>query len=110
MGKEHLADRIYGEYQAYKAETLGLPNEEIFGKSYEIDTMVNLYEILMEKIQGLPESVLEALLRHRNILWELYDSWLAKDDSSYEELSKHVQEEIGTITDRESGNGKAAKI
>ncbi len=97
--KERISERIYGEYQAYKAEILGLPNTEIFGKSYEIDTVVNIYEILMEKVQGLPDDTLAALLPHKNILMELYDSWLGKDDSSYQELAGHVEEEIGAIAD-----------
>lgn len=98
--KEHVLDRIYGEYQAYRADILCLPNAEIFGKSYEIDTVVNIYEILMEKVQGLADDALAALLSHRSILMELYDSWLAKEDSSYQELSEHVDEEIEAIADR----------
>ncbi len=95
--KEHLLDRIYGEYQAYRADILGLSNAEIFGRSYEIDTTVNIYEILMEKVRGLPDDTLAALLPHKNILTELYGLWLEKDDSNYQELVAHVEEEIGRM-------------
>ena len=73
--KEHLLDRIYGEYQSYRADKLGLSNAEIFGNCYEIDTVVNIYETLMEKVQELPDDTLAALLLHKNILMELYESW-----------------------------------
>ena len=48
--KEHFLDRLYGEYQAYRASLLSCPNIEIFNRCYEIDAVVNFYEILMEKI------------------------------------------------------------
>lgn len=98
--RELLLSRIYGEYQAYKADILSLPNAEIFGKSYEIDTVVNLYEILMEKIQRLPVDTLAALLPNKNILMEFYNSWMKKDDSSYWELAGHVEDEIKTVADK----------
>lgn len=102
MVKEHVIDRIYGEYQAYKAQMLGTSNTEIFSKCYEIDSIVTLYEILVEKVQELPDSTLTILLQHKNILQELYQSWLAKDDSTYRELAEHVQDEIDAIMDKEN--------
>lgn len=50
--KEHFLDRLYGEYQAYRASLLSCPNIEIFNRCYEIDAVVNFYEILMEKAGG----------------------------------------------------------
>lgn len=105
--REHLSDRIYGEYQAYKADILSLSNVEIFGRSYEIDTVVNLYEILMEKVQELPVDTLAALLSHKNILMELYGLWMKKDDSSYQELVSHVEDEIEAIANK--GNAAERK-
>ena len=95
--KEHFLDRIYGEYQAYRASVLGCPNEEIFGRCYEIDAMVNFYEILAEKAGSLPEDVLTLLLRRKNILTELYGLWLKKDDCCYREMESHVEDEIKNI-------------
>ena len=95
--KEHFLDRLYGEYQAYKASVLGCSNDEIFSRCYEIDAMVNFYEILAEKADGLSEDVLTKLLQHRNILTELYGLWLKKDDSIYSEMECHVEDEIKNI-------------
>lgn len=95
--KEHFLDRIYGEYQAYRASVLSCPNAEIFSKCYEIDIMVNLYDILTEKADMLQENVLASLLQRRNILSGLYESWLEKDSSGYSELESHVDSEIENI-------------
>lgn len=96
--KGHFMDRLYGEYQAYKASVLCCPNAEIFDRCYEIDVMVNFYEILAEKADTMTEQVLAELMRHKNILTELYELWLKKDDSSYSEMEKHVCDEIETMT------------
>lgn len=106
--KKHMLNRIYGEYQAYRADILGLSNAEIFGKCYEIDTVENIYEILMEKVLELPDDTLAALLSHKNILMELYDSWMARDDSSYQELTSHVEDEIEVILDKGSTAERSA--
>lgn len=101
-------DRIYGEFMAYKASVLSLNNADIFGKCYEIDIFVNLYEILMEKAEKLPDESLAALLSRRNILQELYDEWMKRDDSNYEEIVNLVSDEIEAITDRYRSEGRAA--
>ena len=98
--KDHFLDRLYGEYQAYKASVLGCPNEEIFGRCYEIDVMVNFYEILTEKADGLSEPVLMEFLLRKNILKELYQLWLKKDDSNYSEMERHVDDEIENIINK----------
>ncbi len=94
---DYLVERIYGEYQAYKASILGLSNGEIFTKCYEIDVMTNFYEILLELVGNLSEEAVSTLLKQRNILTELYQKWLKKADSAYEELENHVRDEIGML-------------
>lgn len=115
--KEHFLDRLYGEYQEYKASVLSCPNAEIFSRSYETDVMVNLYEILIEKADRLPEHVLPVLLQRRNILKELYQLWLDKEDSNYSEMESHVESGLENIVngtgggayERQCGNYKAAE-
>lgn len=92
--KEYFLNMIFGEYQAYKASVLGCTNSEIFGKSYEIDSIVNIYEILVEKADKFPDDILAALMKRGNILRNLYDLWLKKEDSAYQELEAHVMVEI----------------
>jgi hypothetical protein len=94
---DHLHDRIYGEYQAYKASVLGLTNSEIFSRCYEIDSVTNLYDILTVKIESLDDVTIQGLLDRRNILAELYERWLKKPGSSYADMEEHVAEEIESM-------------
>ena len=101
--KEHFLDRLYGEYQAYRASLLSCPNFEIFDRCYEIDTVVNFYEILVEKAEGMSVHELQALLKRRNLLMERYGLWLKQDDSTYGEMKMHVDNEISNMTKAVSG-------
>lgn len=96
--KEHFLDRLYGEYQAYRASLLSCPNIEIFNRCYEIDAVVNFYEILMEKAAAMSDRELGTLLQRKDLLMELYDLWLKRDDSTYGEMKMHVDNEIGNMT------------
>lgn len=104
--KEHFLDRIYGEYQAYRASVLGGTNAEIFARSYEIDAVVNFYEIFAEKAELFSDQVLAELLQHRNILMGCYERWLKKDDSNYNEMKAHVEDEIENLTAENAKTGK----
>ena len=96
--KEHFLDRLYGEYQAYKASLLSCPNSEIFDRCYEIDAVVSFYEILLEKADGMSDHELGILLKRRNLLMELYELWLGRNDSTYGEMKMHVDSEISNMT------------
>lgn len=71
--KECFLEKLYKEYQAYKAFALSCPNTEIFSRYHEIDAITNFYEILAKKAGKLSGEILEAFLPHRYILSELYD-------------------------------------
>ena len=95
--KEAFWNKLTAEYKIYQVSVLSLTNSEIYGKCYEIDCMVNFYEILMEKAETMAEETLSALLKQENILWNFYDVWLAKDDSNYSEMETHIAEEIEVV-------------
>ena len=71
--RELLYQKIEEEYEQYKNDILDCNKEEIYKKCYEINTIVNLYEIFIEKIERLPEHILAVFLNKENILLELYD-------------------------------------
>ena len=98
--KEAFWNKLTAEYKRYQVSVLSLSNSEIYGKCYEIDCMVNFYEILMEKAESMPEETLSALLQQENILWSFYDDWLAKDDSNYSEMETHIAEEVEVVVAR----------
>ncbi len=95
--RKYFLSRIFGEYQAYKASVLGCTNSEIFGRSFEIDSIVNIYVILTEKADKLPDDTLAVLLEQKNILGSLYDLWLKKEDRSYQELEEFVTDEVKNL-------------
>ena len=105
--REAFWNKLTAEYKSYQVSVLSLPNSEIYGKCYEIDCMVNFYEILMEKAESMSEETLSALLKQENILWNFYDEWLAKVDSNYSEMEIHIAEELEGIVVRETAK-KAA--
>ena len=95
--KEHFLDRLYGEYQAYRASVLGCPNTEIFNRSCEINAVDNFYRILTEKTDKLQEHVLTALLQRKNLLKELYEAWLGNDDYGCDDMERYTEDEIENI-------------
>ncbi len=92
--KEHFLDRLYGEYQAFRASVLGCPSARNFDRCYEIDAVSNFYEILVEKGRSAFRGYSGNSFAAQRILSNLYEVWLKKYDSSYSEMQQHVEEEI----------------
>lgn len=93
MRKQFL-EKLYQEYRTYKRSVLSCPRSEIFNRCYEIDAIVNFYEILSGKAETMSDRELETLLGHKDILMEMYALWLDKSDSAYSDMEEHVDEEI----------------
>lgn len=102
--REYYCTKLYGEFQEFKASILSLSNSEIFDRCFEIDTMTNFYEILVEKSEKLSGQELLRMLRCRNILTEIYHRWMKKDDDVYDELTAFVADEIKGITREKGGD------
>jgi hypothetical protein len=62
--------------------------------------MTNIYDILMERAEKLAEGVIAGLLEHQNIIAELYDRWLKRDDALYAEIDDYVSYEVESIADK----------
>lgn len=105
--KEAFWNKLTAEYKSYQVSILTLSNFEIYGKCYEIDCMVNFYEIMMEKAEYLSEKTLSALLKRGNLLSTFYDEWLVREDSSYNEMETHILNEI-ELVDAEYDKQRAA--
>ena len=98
MGKEIrelFLKRLHVELHLYKETVLQKEKAEIFAESYKIELFANLYEILAEKAETLPEELLYKLLCQRfSILEFLYRKWLKREDGFYEELREYVADEL----------------
>lgn len=95
--REYFLNQIYGEYQSYKASVLEENGGSIYARCYEIDCMINIYEILKEFAMKLPVNELEKLMNHRDILKYLYELWLKRSDSHYAEMEHHVTAEMNKL-------------
>ena len=95
--REYFLERIYGEYQSYKASVLEENSVAIYARCYEIDCMINIYEILKEFAMKLSVNELERLMNHRDIMKYLYELWLKRSDSHYAEMEHHVTTEMNKL-------------
>ncbi len=48
----------------------------------------------------MSEETLAVLLAQKNVLWCIYDNWLAKDDSNYSEMEMHITDELESMVTR----------
>ena len=66
MKKEELTElfcsRISLEQERYKKKILRLKPEEIYNRAYEIDCMINIGDILVEKCESMDEDILKCLM------------------------------------------------
>ncbi|MCF2554384.1 DUF3848 domain-containing protein [Faecalicatena contorta] len=98
MGREKLQGlfcaRLSLEYACFREKILQKSPEEIFQSAYEIDSIINIYEYLLEVSQELEEKVLEYWMLFPDILTFLYQRWLKQEDSYIEELSLCMRKEL----------------
>ena len=106
-GKRLLAKRLYLELRMFRHSILQKSKKEIYESSYQTEMMAAIYEILLESLEYINENTTNHLLWwNGGILEFLYDEWLKKEDSSFEELKAHVGTELGLIAKPEVSNGR----
>ena len=111
--RQLLLQRLYLEYMLFKDSLLQKGKEDIFTASYKIEIFVNLYEILMAHAGDLRSDTIRKLLKlNFGILEFLYQKWLDKEDSFYEELRECACSELETVLEndkdgrKDDGDGK----
>ena len=72
----------------------------MFERAYQIDTMLNLYELLIEMSQKMELEVLKTLLVFPNLLAFLYDRWLKEEDSHMEELQCSLEKNVEELQEK----------
>ncbi len=103
-----LRERLHMELQLFKDSLLRKEKEDIFRDSYKIEIYVNLYEIFAAHTDSLKADMIRRLL-HLNvgILETVYQEWLDREDSFFEELRICVCGELERIAEMGSnGQGK----
>ena len=101
MSKEELTAlfcaKVNLEQNRYHRKMLKLKPEDIFDRAYEIDCMVNISEVLLEKCEGMKEGILKCLLVLPNLLHFFYSRWMKTGDSFQEELEASMDASIREI-------------
>lgn len=93
--KENFIKRLYKELQDFKQSVLAQDKQIVYGEAYKVEVVSTLYEIFLEKADTISDTVLLSLTgQSAGILETVYEDWLKKEDSSYQELEEHVESEL----------------
>ncbi len=98
--RELFCIKIGLENSWFKKKMLKQSAEVLFERAYQIDTMINLYELLMEMSQKMEIEVLKTLLVFPNLLAFLYDRWLKEEDTHIEELQDALDRNVQEIQEK----------
>ncbi len=101
--KDLLRKRLHIEWRLFEDSILRQTKKEIYKSSYKIEVFANVYEILLEDMEGLDEdTVRELLYQNFGILDFLYQEWLAREDCAFDELKTYIGRELEAIAMRSS--------
>ena len=98
--RELFCVKIGLENTCFKKKMLKQSAEVLFERAYQIDTMINLYELLMEMSQKMEPEALKTLLVFPNLLAFLYDRWIKEADSHMEELQCSLEENVEELQEK----------
>ena len=94
--------RLNLEQKRYKKRMLKMSPDTVFGKAYEINCMISIYETLLEKSEKMDADILKCLLVLPDILHFFYRKWMKTGDSFQMELENSMEQglkEIETMLD-----------
>lgn len=95
--KSKLDSKIEKEYEQFIEELRKEPFEKIVEKSYEITLKQEVKDYICScESFGLNE--LRTMLEHKNLLSELYDSWINADGSLFEKVDEVFDKKIDELT------------
>lgn len=98
--RELFCLKIGLENTCFKKKMLKQGVEILFERAYQIDTMLNLYELLIELSQKMEPEELKTLLVFPNLLAFLYDRWLKEEDSHMEELQCSIEKNVEELQEK----------
>ena len=98
--RELFCVKIGLENARFKKKMLKQSAEVLFERAYQIDTMINLYELLMEMSQKMEPEALKTLLVFPNLLAFLYDRWIKEADSHMEELQCSLEKNVEDLQEK----------
>ena len=89
--------KISAELSAFQYDMLQKEREEIYQAAYQIDSMINLYELLIEQCRTMKEELLIIAVMVPELLHFLYDRWLEYKDSHMEDIQDCIVQELEAL-------------
>lgn len=110
MLREDLEDlfcfKIGNELEQFKGEIEKMDLDEILARAYQIDTIITIYELLLEMSRQLGKEILETVILYPNLLAFLYEKWMKEEDSHMQELQESLCRSLGEIQKDQTGDKK----
>lgn len=89
--------KISAELSAFRYGILQKEKEEIYHAAYQIDSMIHLYELLIEMCRTMKEELLIIAITIPELLHFLYGRWLEYGDSYAEDLQGCIDQELEAL-------------
>ena len=86
--------KLSDELELFKLRKLQESVESIYNSAFEIDSMINIYEALMEISDSVTLEALLELLSVPELLGDFYHQWLKTSDSNWQEISNYIHKKI----------------
>ena len=100
------------ELDQFKQQMMEKDKGEIYCSAYQIDSVICIYEALIELSGRIAEETLEAVTAFPGLLGFLYDRWMNYEDSHMEDIAYCLNGELSGIRGRyrERRQGKTERI
>lgn len=98
--------KIGNELEQFKGEIEKMDLDEILARAYQIDTIITIYELLLEMSRQLGKEILETVILYPNLLAFLYEKWMKEEDSHMQELQESLCRSLGEIQNDQAGDKK----
>lgn len=95
--RELFCAKITLEIRRFKQNIVQNDSEEVYAGAYQIDCMINIYELLLDMSRKTGEKTLKILLVFPSLLAFLYGRWLHTEDAHTEELQKCIRQCISEM-------------
>ncbi len=85
---QKLAERVQRELADFREDILNKSPQEIYDAAYQIILKSDIAECFSDA--DYPPQAAKALMKSPNLLQDIYEEWLEKDDSHMEDLRQTI--------------------
>ena len=87
---QRVSEKLTKELDLYKEQMLSKASKEVFDHAYEIDSYINIYEMLLIKIEYLEIAQLYRVALLPHILGVFYEQWLETEYTGAEQFCEAI--------------------